>query len=173
MAANTSPDNITYPVSGDAVAALETVFATMASSVQTALTRNGYSQYGTLAALQAVTGSRYGQHATVYADSTAAFNTDYYWNGTAWAYVVPIVSAGSTTTAASGVTTVTFPTNRFTVAPIVTAYAMVSGSVSIAYTSAAPTSTNFGVRTFTLGGAQVAGTVYWQAVQMTPTTAAG
>lgn len=36
MSANTSPDNITYPVSTDQVAPLETVFATMATSVQNA-----------------------------------------------------------------------------------------------------------------------------------------
>lgn len=39
MAATTSPDNIAYPTSSDSVI-LETVFATMASSIQTALTNN-------------------------------------------------------------------------------------------------------------------------------------
>jgi len=38
MPANTSPDNITYPVSTDQVSPLESVFATLAASVQTALT---------------------------------------------------------------------------------------------------------------------------------------
>jgi hypothetical protein len=37
MSANTTPDNITYPVSTDQVAPLETVFATMAASIQAAL----------------------------------------------------------------------------------------------------------------------------------------
>jgi hypothetical protein len=37
MSANTSPDNIVYPVSTDAVAPLETVFANLANSVQDAL----------------------------------------------------------------------------------------------------------------------------------------
>lgn len=37
MPANTSPDNIVYPVSTDPVAPLETVFANMANSVQDAL----------------------------------------------------------------------------------------------------------------------------------------
>jgi len=37
MPANTSPDNIVYPVSTDPVAPLESVFASMATSVQTAL----------------------------------------------------------------------------------------------------------------------------------------
>lgn len=41
MSANTSPDNIVYPVSTDQVAPLETVFATMASSIQTALSNQG------------------------------------------------------------------------------------------------------------------------------------
>jgi hypothetical protein len=38
MSANTSPDNIVYPTTGDSVAPLETVFANMATSVQNAFT---------------------------------------------------------------------------------------------------------------------------------------
>lgn len=89
MSANTSPDNITYPVSTDAVAPLETVFATMASSIQTALTNrntNEFLIYATLSALNAVPGTVIGQHAYVNADGTASNNGDYYWNGTSWVW---------------------------------------------------------------------------------------
>jgi hypothetical protein len=41
MSANTTPDNIVYPVSTDQIAPLETVLATMASSMQTALSSQG------------------------------------------------------------------------------------------------------------------------------------
>lgn len=50
MPANTSPDNIIYPVSTDAISPLETVFANMAQSVQDALTgnRTPYANVGAL-----------------------------------------------------------------------------------------------------------------------------
>lgn len=43
----------------------------------------GYMFSPTLSALNAVTGGTH-QHATVYADATAASNGDYVWNGTGW-----------------------------------------------------------------------------------------
>lgn len=49
MSANTSPDNITYPVSTDQIAPLETVFATLATSVQLALTAQAKYFIGTVA----------------------------------------------------------------------------------------------------------------------------
>lgn len=83
MSANTSPDNITYPVSTDAVAPLETVFATMATSVQTALSNFRSSKLNLvvadLAALALVTGMSVGQLAIV-TEGGAVFE----YNGTTW-----------------------------------------------------------------------------------------
>lgn len=45
MSANTSPDSIVYPVSTDQVAPLETVFANMATSIQTALNGRAVKNY--------------------------------------------------------------------------------------------------------------------------------
>lgn len=88
----------------------------------------------------------------------------------AWA-----TAAGVATVAATGITTVTFPAGRFTQAPIVhtTVQASAGGVVAVAFTNAAPTLTNFQVRIYSLGGAQVAGTVMWIAHQQTPTSATG
>ena len=40
--------------------------------------------YATKALMDAAPGTRVGQHATVYADGTAAYIGDYRWNGSAW-----------------------------------------------------------------------------------------
>lgn len=83
-------------------------------------------------------------------------------------------AAGSASIAATGTTSIPFPAGRFTVAPLVEVTVITSGGVvSVAYLGSPPTTTAVGVRIFTLGGAQAAGTVHWRAVQMTPTAAAG
>lgn len=89
MAGNTTPDNIAYPTGGDKVAPLNTVLATMASSVQTALTNRFsgagvFRVYATKALMNAAPGTILGQHATVNADSVAGNNGDYTWSGSAW-----------------------------------------------------------------------------------------
>lgn len=77
MPANTSPDNIIYPVSTDAVSPLETVFANMAQSVQDALTgnRTPYANVGALPG-SAITG----QAALVLTTPGAWWQ----WDGAAW-----------------------------------------------------------------------------------------
>lgn len=77
MPANTSPDNIIYPVSTDAVSPLETVFANMAQSVQDALTgnRTPYANVGGLPG-SAITG----QAALVLTTPGAWWQ----WDGSAW-----------------------------------------------------------------------------------------
>lgn len=62
MPANTTPDGITYPVSTDQVSPLETVFANMANSMQTALNLRGTYNYrwANAAARTAQTGMRNG-----------------------------------------------------------------------------------------------------------------
>lgn len=82
-------------------------------------------------------------------------------------------AAGSAAVSGSGVTSVTFPTDRFNVAPIVTASGVGAGNVvgTVIITDVTPS--GCGVRFFTHAGAQIAGTVTWQAMQMAPAAAAG
>lgn len=85
------------------------------------------------------------------------------------------MSAGSTTTSASGQVTVTLPPgggSRFTVAPIITTQVPFHPNVSVGYVSSIGT-TSFNLGAFTIGGARIAATVHWQAVQMLPGSAAG
>ena len=79
MSASTSPDNIIYPISTDAFGPLETVFAALATSVQTAL--NGTKTYRTTdhISLNAITGMASGALATVI-EGGASFSYD----GTVW-----------------------------------------------------------------------------------------
>lgn len=76
--------------------------------------------------------------------------------------------------AATNTANVTFPTGRFTVAPIVTL-----GKSAVLQTTipqaGAVTDTGFTARLSTGDGGNVSGTatVYWRAVQMTPTSAEG
>ena len=79
MSASTSPDNIFYPTSTDSFGPLETAFATMASSVQTAL--NGTKTYRTAdhTSLAAITAMASGALATVI-EGGATFGYD----GSVW-----------------------------------------------------------------------------------------
>lgn len=83
------------------------------------------------------------------------------------------MAAGSFTVPASGVSTVTFPAGRFTVAPRVSVTVVgAPTNVSVPHVGAR-TATGFEVRVFTLGAAQASAMVEWIAVQMTPTSGAG
>lgn len=64
MSANTTPDGIVYPVSTDQVSPLETVFANMANSIQTAFNTRGTYNYrwANAAARTAQTGMRNGDY---------------------------------------------------------------------------------------------------------------
>ena len=81
MAANTTPDSIVYPVSTDQVAPLETVFANLAASVQTALNRRASYDFrwANTAARTAQTGMRTN-------DIGYQIDTDieFRFNGTTW-----------------------------------------------------------------------------------------
>jgi hypothetical protein len=104
MAGNTSPHNITYPTSGDNVAPLETVFANMATSVETAMTTqdaaNSLKSYtwANTAARTAQTGMVAGSQG--YQTDIA---TIYFYNGSSWVVwttatslaVLPGITAGT------------------------------------------------------------------------------
>lgn len=79
MPASTSPDNIPYPISTDAFGPLESVFAAMATGLQTALNNKGTYRTADLASLITLTGMTTGSLATVI-EGGATFE----WNGTIW-----------------------------------------------------------------------------------------
>jgi hypothetical protein len=82
-------------------------------------------------------------------------------------------SVGSVNVAASGVTSITFPTGRFTTAPRVFAQ-ITSGSAVVAVTWVTNISTTgFDLRVYNLSGTQIAATCCWYATQMTSTTSTG
>lgn len=82
-------------------------------------------------------------------------------------------AAGTATTSTSAAVTVTLPSGRFNVAPIINA-ANVSGSSAAAmpYVSSV-TASSFGISLYNVSGTRIAQNVHWTAVQMTSTTAAG
>lgn len=71
--------------------------------------------------------------------------------------------------------TVTLPSGRFTVPPVVTAVsdAGTTGGVSAGCTVTAVSATQFTIRQSRVGSAPTGFTAHWHAVQMTPTLAAG
>jgi len=84
------------------------------------------------------------------------------------------MAAGTAANAAGAYATVTFPASRFNVAPIVTiSEASTGGHVVVPYIPGNISSTGFTVAGYTLGGANVATTFHWHAVQMTSGAAAG
>lgn len=79
------------------------------------------------------------------------------------------MAAGVATAASNGPVSVTFPASRFTVAPIVN----LTGTSGWAWIGT-PTSTGFvAYQTQSWGGSSMAGAMYWTAVQMTSSAAAG
>lgn len=81
-------------------------------------------------------------------------------------------AAGRSTTVAGGTITVTFPSGRFSVPPIVLTGSVIHPNVSVTYIDTV-TTTGFNLRAFTIGGGQIAATVDWHAVQMTSSAAPG
>ena len=79
MSANTSPDNITYPTSTDSFGPLETQFATLATSVQTAFNNGKTYRTADHVSLAAISGAASGALATVI-EGGAIFAFD----GSAW-----------------------------------------------------------------------------------------
>ena len=65
-------------------APIQAPFNAQSAALNDALTKGGFAPYATKALLDAAPGTRVGQHASVYADATVAYNGDYRWNGTGW-----------------------------------------------------------------------------------------
>jgi hypothetical protein len=84
------------------------------------------------------------------------------------------VAAGTVTGPSNNSASVTFPAGRFSVTPILTAVVASNpgNNVAVVYFGAI-TSTGFSVSAYTIGGAQIAATFHWQAIQMTSGAAAG
>ncbi len=83
------------------------------------------------------------------------------------------LSANSVSTNSGATVTVTFPSGRFSQAPIVTAEVIAHPNVSVTYVNPAPSTTSFGIRAFTISGGQLTATVHWHAIQMTSGSAGG
>lgn len=101
---------------------------------------------------------------------------------TAWRVVGPIgnvpfrVAAGTVSSgAAIGTQNITFPVGRFSVAPLVmvTPLNPASGAVAFYFTVSALTASGFTLAISNSGGFVTGVGFTWQAIQMTPTTAAG
>jgi hypothetical protein len=84
------------------------------------------------------------------------------------------VAAGTVTGPSNNSASVTFPAGRFSVTPILTAVVASNpnNNVAVVYFGAI-TSTGFSVSAYTIGGAQIAATFHWQAIQMTSGAASG
>jgi hypothetical protein len=82
------------------------------------------------------------------------------------------MASGSGTTSASAQVTVTLPAGRFAFTPNIVAQIVYHPNVSVPYINTS-TNTSFGIGAFTIGGARIAATVQWQAVQMTSGGASG
>jgi len=84
---------LVVPTKGSAITSYRTPFAALAESVATGLdTVKSYSfpRYAKRSDLPSQNIVQR-QHATVYADPTASNNGDYYWNGTSWVNLLPLV----------------------------------------------------------------------------------
>lgn len=121
------------------------------------------------------TNARPGQKAYVFADTPVARNREYVFDGASWTFSSPIEAAGIATVGATGVTTFTFPTNRFSLPPILTATVITSASsvVSVVWIGENPTAASFKARIFSLSAAQIAGVIHWRAIQKGPNSSAG
>ena len=91
MSASTSPDNIVYPTSTDSFGPLETVFATLATSVQTALSATKTYRTADLTSLAAIAGMASSALATV-TEGGATFGYD----GTLWQQKTEALFANTT-----------------------------------------------------------------------------
>jgi hypothetical protein len=87
--ATTSPDGIYYPISTTQIAPLETQFATLATSVQTALTARKFITVANATALDALSEATY----SGYVVNVSSTGTAWYSNGTKWILAnVPVVA---------------------------------------------------------------------------------
>ena len=65
-------------------APIQAPFNAQSEALNDALSDGAFAPYTTKALLDAAPGTRVGQHASVYADATVAYNGDYRWDGTGW-----------------------------------------------------------------------------------------
>lgn len=171
---------LVVPAKGDPITPYRTPFSNMAESIATALDKvstQSFPRYAKKSDLP-TTNNLIRQHATVYADPTAANNGDYYWNGSSW---LPIglfaVSAGqaSTSDISNGQTksvNITFPSGRFSQVPRVVATCNNSRiTIGIASTSTTGATLNFS--NFSGGAASGSVTGDWHAMQMSSASANG
>jgi hypothetical protein len=125
-------------------------------------------------------------HAFAYVDASSTVT---YWTGTTWRTLGPgpfaeasgLSTGWSAGTLASGTamnSTVTFPTGRFTVAPIVSVnlVGVMGGTANLTCRVGSVTATTVSIYVYNVGSASATFSglsVAWQAKQMTPTAAAG
>lgn len=171
-----APASIWFPDDTMPVSPLEGLFSQLAVSVNLAFTLYGTPIYDTKANLDLNPGTTVGQSAIVTSDPTIAYRRIWYWNGSQWATSVngatPFAeAAGTGSNANSAFGAVTFPTGRFTVAPLV--FIQVQGSAPLAPLFRNVTASGFEGGGFNTAGSAVASSWNWRAVQMTPTAAAG
>lgn len=175
--ATTTPDSIYYPTANDTIAPLETVFATQASSVQSALTNSRaiyMYRWTNAAARSAQSGMRIGDRG--WQIDTA---TEYIYQSTGWqpkgvfGYAAGTVTYSGTIAGGAFGTgiNVTFPAGRFTVAPLITLTTS-HARVTAAYQNKSTTGFRIDTGNWSSGNAS-AFTIDWTAVQVTPTNAAG
>lgn len=165
----TSPDNIWSPDAGDDYA-LTTDLAALADTVQDAITANRVSRIGTDAQRLALTGGELFEGLTFRTTDT---RRDWVYTGGAWVQrMAPFALASGTATIGTGETTVNFPASTFTQIPKLQLTVATTPSAQVAVTflgtgANAPTTSNFKVRIFSLGGVSIGGTLDWTAIQMT------
>ncbi len=110
----------------------------------------------------------------IYNTTTGAFEA---YNGSSWQINRPFAVAAGTSTSAAGATTVTYPSNRFSVTPILVFQEVKDGNyfVGAGFSVTAQSASAFTyVYADSYGGAGQSGRViHYHAFQMTATTAAG
>ena len=93
MASPTVPWGIPLFDDSTPFAPIQAPFNSQSAALNVALNDGAFQPYATKALLDAAPGARVGQHATVYADGTVAYNGDYRWTGSAWDFGVVAVRA--------------------------------------------------------------------------------
>ena len=83
------------------------------------------------------------------------------------------VSAGSVTTSTTANVTVTFPSSRFTVAPMVNVTSVAGTNAVCTPYVASVNATSMTLSLYTTAGSRVAQQVQWSAIQMTSSSGAG
>lgn len=139
MAASTTPDGIVYPTLSDQGDDLPAVFATLASSVQAAIT-----------ALRTSTTNALNAHAANQASRMSAGS---------------VTKAGPFAAGSSTSQAITFPAGRFTVAPIVTVTTSRS-RINVGVSSVTTTGATLLLENWSTGAEPNSVVLYWQALQM-------